>query len=72
MRALLISRDSHLYSELASQGAARVPPLHLAATRASLREALDRPEPDAPQLVIGDASGLDAEETPAEEHEESD
>jgi pilus assembly protein CpaE len=63
MRALLISRDSHLYAELASQGAARVPPLHLAATRASLREALDRPEPDAPQLVIVDASGLEASES---------
>lgn len=59
MRALLISRDSHLYAELASQGAARVPPLHLVATRASLREALDRPEPDAPLLVIVDASGLE-------------
>ncbi|MDY0974440.1 AAA family ATPase [Massilia sp. CFBP9012] len=63
MRALLISRDSHLYAELASQGAARVPPLHLAATRASLREALDRPEPDAPQLVIVDASGLEPSES---------
>lgn len=56
MRALLISRDSRLYAEIASQGAARMPPLHLAATRASLREALDRPEADIPQLVIIDAS----------------
>ena len=62
MRALLISRDSHLYAELAAQGAARVPPLHLGATRASLREALDRPDPDAPQLVIVDASNLEPSE----------
>jgi pilus assembly protein CpaE len=62
MRALLISRDSHLYAELASQGAARVPPLYLAATRAGLREALDRPDPDAPQLVIVDASNLEPSE----------
>ena len=63
MRALLISRDSHLYAELAAQGAARVPPLHLGATRASLREALDRPDPDAPQLVIVDASNLEPSES---------
>jgi len=62
MRALLISRDSHLYAELASQGAARMPPLHLASTRASLREALDRPESDTPQLVIVDASDIDPSE----------
>ena len=62
MRALLISRDSHLYAELASQGAARVPPLHLASTRASLREALDRPDSDPPQLVIVDASDADPSE----------
>lgn len=62
MRALLISRDSHLYAELAAQGAARVPPLHLGATRAGLREALDRPDPDAPQLVIVDASNLEPSE----------
>lgn len=59
MRALLISRDSQLYAELASQGAARLPPLHLAATRASVREALDNPDPDMPVLVIVDASTLD-------------
>ena len=63
MRALLISRDSHLYAELAAQGAARVPPLHLGATRAGLREALDRPDPDAPQLVIVDASNLEPSES---------
>lgn len=60
MKALLISRDSQLYSEIASQGAARVPPLHLAATRASLRDALDRLEADAPHLVIVDASDAEA------------
>ncbi|WP_020653820.1 AAA family ATPase [Massilia niastensis] len=62
MRALLISRDSHLYSEIASQGAARVPPLHLAATRSSMRDALDRPETEIPQLVIVDASDIEPSE----------
>lgn len=62
MRALLISRNSHLYAELASQGAARVPPLYLAAIRASLREALDKPEPDGPQLVIVDGSDTEPSE----------
>ena len=62
MRALLISHDTQLNAELASQGAARVPPLQLAAPRLSLRDALDRPEPDAPHLVIVDASGLEPSE----------
>ena len=56
MRALLISPDTQLYAEIASQGAARVPPLHLASTRSSLRDALDRLDADSPQLVIIDAS----------------
>ena len=62
MRALLISRDSQLYAELAAQGAARMPPLHLASTRASLREALDRLDSEPPQLVIIDASAADPSE----------
>ncbi len=56
MKALLISRDSQLYAEIASQGAARVPPLSVTGSRASLRDALDRPAPEAPQLAIIDAS----------------
>ena len=62
MKALLISRNSQLYAEIASQGAARVPPLNLGAMRASLREALDRPEPDNPQLVIVDATETEPSE----------
>ena len=62
MKALLISRDSQLYAEIASQGAARVPPLNLGAVRASLREALDRPEADSPQLVIIDATETEPSE----------
>ena len=42
MNTLLISRDGPLQDEIAVQGAARVPPLHIGATRASLRDALDR------------------------------
>jgi pilus assembly protein CpaE len=60
MKALLISRDSQLYAEIASQGAARVPPLNVAASRASMRDALDRPVSDSPELVILDASDIDA------------
>jgi pilus assembly protein CpaE len=59
MKALLITRDKALHAEIASQGAARVPPLNLAATRAGMRDALDRPAPDAPALVIVDASDFE-------------
>ena len=55
MKALLITRDKALHAEIASQGAARVPPLTLAATRTGMRDALDRLVPDAPALVIVDA-----------------
>jgi pilus assembly protein CpaE len=56
MKALLISRDNALHAELASQGAARVPPLLIGATRASLRDTLERLPTEAPALVIIDAS----------------
>ncbi len=59
MKALLITRDSQLHAEIASQGAARVPPVHLTA-RASLRDALDRVVPNGPVLVIVDASHFEA------------
>jgi pilus assembly protein CpaE len=59
MKALLISRDSQLYAEIASQGAARVPPLNMAASRASMRDALERPLADHPELVIVDTNDLD-------------
>jgi pilus assembly protein CpaE len=60
MKALLISRDIALHAEIAAQGAARVPPLHLAATRSSLRDALDRLPGEHPGLVIIDASDSEA------------
>ncbi|RJG25027.1 AAA family ATPase [Massilia cavernae] len=56
MKALIITRDSELHVEIASQGTARVPPVNLAASRASLREALDRLMPDNPGVVIIDAT----------------
>ena len=59
MKALLISRDVALHAEIATQGAARVPPLSLAATRVSMRDALDRPVAETPVLVIVDASDLE-------------
>ncbi|NIA53246.1 MinD/ParA family protein [Massilia sp. TW-1] len=61
MKALLISRDTQLYAEIASQGAARVPPLNVAASRASLRDALERPLSDSPSLIIVDISDADAD-----------
>jgi pilus assembly protein CpaE len=61
MKALLISRDTQLYAEIASQGAARVPPLNVAASRASLRDALERPLSESPSLIIVDISDADAD-----------
>lgn len=60
MKALLISRNAALYAEIASQGAARVPPVNLGASRTSLRDALDRTVTEALELVIIDASGAEA------------
>jgi pilus assembly protein CpaE len=62
MKALIITRDNELYSEVATQGAARVPPLILAARRASVREALDRMMSDIPSVVIVDASDPESTE----------
>ena len=59
MKTLLISRDSALHEEIAAQGAARVPPLEIGATRANLRDALDRVVAEAPDLVIIDAKDGD-------------
>ena len=59
MKALLITRDSALHAEIASQGAARVPPVNLAATRTSMRDALDRPVPEIPALVVIDANDFE-------------
>jgi pilus assembly protein CpaE len=56
MKVLLITRDGQLQAEIASQGAARVPPMQIVASRASLRDALDRLLPECPALVLVDAS----------------
>jgi pilus assembly protein CpaE len=66
MKALLISRDSQLHAEIAAQGAARVPPLSIGATRASLRDALERVSADVPSLVIVDATSSDSDAAEAE------
>ncbi|MCC6070681.1 CpaE family protein [Massilia sp. GCM10020059] len=62
MKALIITRDSDLHAEIATQGTARVPPISLVASRASLREALDRLMPDNPAVVIIDATDPDIQE----------
>jgi pilus assembly protein CpaE len=62
MKALLISRDSELLAEIAAQGGARVPPLNLCSSRASVREALERVSSSAPTLLIIDARDSDAGE----------
>ena len=56
MKTMLVSRDSALQSEIATQGAARIPPLLVSSVRASLRDALDRAAHDHPDLVLIDAS----------------
>lgn len=62
MKALIITRDEQLLAEISSQGAARVPPVTLAASRASMRDALDRLMFDSPTLVIIDATEQDSSE----------
>ncbi|MCG2585813.1 AAA family ATPase [Massilia sp. TS11] len=59
MKALIITRDSQLHTEIAAQGAARVPALSVAESRTSMRDALERLA-EAPELVIIDASDFDA------------
>lgn len=62
MKSLLITRDNLLHAEIATQGAARVPPVNLVAMRSNLRDALDRLVPDPPALVIVDASDFEPNE----------
>ncbi|SFL75017.1 AAA family ATPase [Rugamonas rubra] len=62
MKALMISHDSLLHAEVAAQGSARMPAVQLVASRNGLREAVERPTPEAPELVIVDASGLAVDE----------
>ncbi|MBJ7309513.1 CpaE family protein [Rugamonas sp. CCM 8940] len=62
MKALMISQDSLLHAEVAAQGSARMPAVQLVASRNGLREAVERPTSEPPELVIVDASGLAADE----------
>ena len=59
MNALMIGRDTQLQAELAAQGAARMPSVQMAATRSSLRDAVERVLPEAPDLVLLDASEVE-------------
>ncbi|UTY56895.1 AAA family ATPase [Massilia sp. erpn] len=59
MKALMISNDRQLHAEIGAQGSARMPPVLLAATRAGLRDAVERIMSDAPELVIFDASDVE-------------
>ena len=56
MKALMISSDALLHAEIAAQGLARMPPLQLVASRGGLRDAVERPLPESPALVVFDAS----------------
>ena len=58
MKALIVTRDAALRAELSAQGAARMPALQVLASRDGLRDAVERVAPEAPQLVIVDASGV--------------
>jgi pilus assembly protein CpaE len=59
MKALMIGNDSQLQAEISAQGAARLPPVQLAATRSGLQDAVERLLPDAPDLVLLDASEVE-------------
>ncbi len=59
MKALIITRDSLLHEEIAAQGAARMPALQLTASRGGLRDAVEHIVPEAPELVIVDASEVE-------------
>ena len=62
MRALMISNDSLLHAEVAAQGSARMPAVQLVATRHGLRDAVERQLPEAPDLVMFDASDVEPAE----------
>ena len=62
MKALMISKDSMLHAEIAAQGSARMPPVQLVASREGLRDAIERLLPEAPALVILDASDVAPDE----------
>ncbi|MYM80364.1 AAA family ATPase [Duganella sp. FT50W] len=62
MKALMISKDSLLHAEIAAQGSARMPAVQLVASRNGLRDAVERPLPETPDLVVLDASDAAAEE----------
>ncbi len=57
MKALMVSADGLLHAEIATQGAARMPGLQLVATRTGLREAVERPLDELPELAIVDGIG---------------
>jgi pilus assembly protein CpaE len=58
----MIGNDSQLQAEISAQGAARLPPVLLAASRSGLRDALERLLPEAPELVLLDASQAEPDE----------
>jgi len=62
MKALMISKDGLLHAEVAAQGSARLPAVQLVASRQGLRDAVERPLPEPPELVIFDASDVEAGE----------
>jgi pilus assembly protein CpaE len=58
MKALMISKDGLLHAEVAAQGSARMPAVQLVASRKGLRDAVERLLPEAPELVVLDASDI--------------
>ena len=62
MKALMISKDSLLHAEIAAQGSARMPAVQLVASRNGLRDAVERPLPETPEMVVLDASDIAADE----------
>jgi pilus assembly protein CpaE len=62
MKALMISKDGLLHAEIAAQGSARMPAVQLVASRKGLRDAVERLLPEAPELVVLDASDITDDE----------
>lgn len=59
MKALMIGKDGQLHAELAAQGAARLPSVQFVVARNGLRDAVERVLPEAPELVVFDASEVE-------------
>jgi pilus assembly protein CpaE len=59
MKTLMVTKNKQLHVEIAAQGAARIPPVQLVASRTGLCDAVERILPEPPELVILDSSDIE-------------